>query len=243
VEGAAVAAVGADPASTAAKPAHRETSTRQAGAESLAGREAATGATLPPNPSGSSSGERGEARQETAPNPFFAQAAHPTKTAETVSFGSVAEAAAPPAADPLPVHEQVSMRISTLPDGLHEVTLRLSPEQLGDLRIDLKLNGGRMDAVVRAESQDAREALLRDVPALREALASNGITLSSFDVSLSGGGQAPDQNAPRQMGGWETGQGHRPQRESEPDAGSGGFRPVRPSVVENLGGTPGHWIA
>ncbi|HEY3490023.1 MAG TPA: flagellar hook-length control protein FliK [Candidatus Deferrimicrobiaceae bacterium] len=243
VEAAAVAAVGADPASATSKPAHRETSTRQAGAESLAGREAATGVTPLPNSSGSSSGERGEARPDTAPNPFFAQAAPATKAAETVSFGLVAETAAPPAPDPLPVHEQVSMRLSTLPDGLHEVTLRLSPEQLGDLRIDLKLNGGRMDAVVRAESQDAREALLRDVPALREALASNGITLSSFDVSLSSGGQTADQNAPRQMGGWETGQGHRPQRESEPDAGSGGFRPVRPSVGENLGGTPGHWIA
>jgi flagellar hook-length control protein FliK len=101
-----------------------------------------------------------------------------------------------------------------------------------------------MDATVRAENPEAREALLRDLPALREALASNGIVLSSFDVSLSGHGSSAEQQAPRQAAGWETGQGHRPRRESEQDASNPGFRPDRgTSRADSAGAAGGHWIA
>lgn len=237
-------AAAADALAAADRPTRHAAATAKADASSHGVREAASAAPVAPAHPGDPSGERNDAAAGSTPQPFFAAAAEPARRADGVApFAPLSDAApgAPP--DFAPLHEQVGMRLSTLPDGAHEVSLQLSPENLGNLRIDLKLSGGRMDAVVRAESPEAREALLRDIPALREALASSGITLSSFDVSLAGG-NSPEQHAPRQAGGWETGQGHRSRREGDAESAPGGFRPGRgTSQNETAGAAGGHWIA
>jgi flagellar hook-length control protein FliK len=240
---AAASPAAAEPLAEAGKPVRHAAAGSKAEAAAHGAREAAPAAPVAAPPSGDASGERGDAAPGAPPQPYFAAAAEPARRADgAAAFAPIAETApAPP--DFAPLHEQVAMRLVTLPDGAHEVALQLSPENLGNLRIDLKLSGGRMDAVVRAENPEAREALLRDVPALREALASGGITLSSFDVSLSGGSYA-DQQAPRQAGGWEAGQGHRPRRDGEAESAAGAFRPGRAaSQQEAAGAAGGHWIA
>ena len=64
--------------------------------------------------------------------------------------------------------------------------IRLNPEHLGKLKIELHIDSGRMDASVQADNAEARALLLREEPALREALRNAGVTLSSFNVALSG---------------------------------------------------------
>jgi len=90
------------------------------------------------------------------------------------------------ASPPLPLFEQVAMKMTPLPDGAHDVEIRLSPEHLGDLTIELHIGSGRMDASVQADNPETRALLLREEPALREALRNAGFTLSSFNVALSG---------------------------------------------------------
>ncbi len=87
---------------------------------------------------------------------------------------------------PPPLFEQVAMRMAATPDGAHEVEIRLAPEHLGKLKIELHIDSGRMDAAVRADNPEARSLLLLEEPALREALRNAGVTLSSFNVALSG---------------------------------------------------------
>jgi flagellar hook-length control protein FliK len=108
----------------------------------------------------------------------------------------------PGAPQPPPLFEQVAMRMTPLSDGAHDVEIRLVPEHLGKLRIELHIDSGRVDASVQADNSEARALLLREEPSLREALRSAGVTLSSFNVALSGepwkekrGGTQPNGDA------------------------------------------------
>ncbi len=203
-----------------------------------------TAAPAAPN-SGNASGDRHDLPKPGAESHqlFIANAGSVHRPESTFSVGRAADS---PAAAPdfAPLHEQVSMRLSTLPDGVHEISLSLSPENLGKLQIDLKISGGQMAATVRADNSDTRDSLLREMPALREALASRGIVLSSFDVSLSGGGNPAEQQAPRQASGWEMAQGNQSRREPGDENRTGGFRPARTTTqTDTNSGSGTHWIA
>ncbi|MGZ8459903.1 MAG: flagellar hook-length control protein FliK [Candidatus Deferrimicrobiaceae bacterium] len=104
---------------------------------------------------------------------------------------------APPS---VPLFEQVAMKMTPLPDGAHDVELRLNPEHLGKLKIELHIDSGRMDASVQADNSEARALLLREEPALREALRNAGVTLSSFNVALSGEPWREKKGAPQSNG-------------------------------------------
>ncbi|MEX2026931.1 MAG: flagellar hook-length control protein FliK, partial [Pirellulaceae bacterium] len=65
-----------------------------------------------------------------------------------------------------------------------ELTLRLSPPELGSLRLELHIQDGVMTAKLEAETPTARTALIENLPALRERLAEQGIRIERFDVDL-----------------------------------------------------------
>lgn len=75
------------------------------------------------------------------------------------------------------------------------VRIRLSPPELGSLRIELSVHGGVMAARLEADNPLTRSLLLENLPALRERLAEQQIRVERFDVDLSqrdsgGNGQA-----------------------------------------------------
>ncbi|MCL6482514.1 MAG: flagellar hook-length control protein FliK [Firmicutes bacterium] len=65
-----------------------------------------------------------------------------------------------------------------------EVRLRLSPPELGTLRIELRVQEGVLLVQLHAETEAARSAILDQLPVLRERLADQGIQLERFDVDL-----------------------------------------------------------
>ena len=65
-----------------------------------------------------------------------------------------------------------------------ELTLRLSPPELGSLRLELRVEDGVMTARLEAETEVARSALIEHLPVLRERLAEQGIRIEHFDVDL-----------------------------------------------------------
>lgn len=65
-----------------------------------------------------------------------------------------------------------------------EVRLRLSPPELGTLRIELRVQEGGLVAHLQTETEAARSALLDQLPVLRERLAEQGLRLERFDVDL-----------------------------------------------------------
>jgi flagellar hook-length control protein FliK len=75
------------------------------------------------------------------------------------------------------------------------VQVRLSPPELGALRIELTIQQGALSARLEAETTAARNMLLDNLPALRERLAQQDIRVERFDVDLrqdahSGGGSS-----------------------------------------------------
>jgi flagellar hook-length control protein FliK len=81
-----------------------------------------------------------------------------------------------------------------------EIHMRLSPPELGSLRLDVRVNGGELWASLQAETEAARAAILENLPALSERLAHQGLRIERFEVDLmqrqSGG--MPDQTGGRQ---------------------------------------------
>ena len=62
--------------------------------------------------------------------------------------------------------------------------LRLSPPELGALRLEVTLQNGVLTAKVEAETPLARSLLLDNLPVLRERLEDQGVRVDQFDVDL-----------------------------------------------------------
>jgi len=76
------------------------------------------------------------------------------------------------------------------------VRLRLSPPELGALRLEVTLRNGVMHAHVEAETPAARNLLLDNLPALRDRLAEQNIKVEQFDVDLADQGTSNSWQQP-----------------------------------------------
>lgn len=72
---------------------------------------------------------------------------------------------------------------TTSADG-GQMRLRLSPPELGSLKLDIVVRQGTVTAHVEAENAAARDVLLDNLPALRDRLAEQNIRLERFEVDL-----------------------------------------------------------
>jgi len=79
---------------------------------------------------------------------------------------------------------RVSRAIEVAGNGDGVVRLRLSPQALGALKMQVQISGGSLSATIEAESQTAKSLLLDNLPVLRERLASQNITIEQFDVNV-----------------------------------------------------------
>jgi flagellar hook-length control protein FliK len=91
-----------------------------------------------------------------------------------------------------------AVRAAQQRDG--RIQVRLSPPELGNLRIELAVQNGVMHAKLEAETPAARNALLDNLPALRDRLAQQDIRVEKFEVDIrrdtggsAGGGQTFDR--------------------------------------------------
>ncbi|MEX2170848.1 MAG: flagellar hook-length control protein FliK [Pirellulales bacterium] len=75
--------------------------------------------------------------------------------------------------------------------------LRLSPPELGSIKLELLVESGSLTARIEAETPSARKVLLDNLPALRERLAQQDIRVERFDVDVrrDGAGGQPDWQA------------------------------------------------
>jgi hypothetical protein len=88
-----------------------------------------------------------------------------------------------------------------------ELQMRLSPPELGSLRLAVRVQEGVLAARLEAETAEARFALIDNLPALRERLASAGIRVERFDVDLM-------QEHHREPSGQNNSQSREPSRQS-----------------------------
>lgn len=81
-----------------------------------------------------------------------------------------------------------------------EVQIRLSPPELGSMKLEMSLSDGVLTAKLEVETQKAQQILLDSLPNLKERLAEQGIRIEKFDVNLpqrdSSGQQSQQQDSP-----------------------------------------------
>jgi hypothetical protein len=68
-------------------------------------------------------------------------------------------------------------------NGREAASLRLSPEHLGPLEIQISVKDGQTNVVFGASSAETRNALEQSLPRLREMFAAQGLTLGNANVS------------------------------------------------------------
>ena len=66
--------------------------------------------------------------------------------------------------------------------GKHTASLRLSPEHLGPLEIQISMNDDQASVYFGAANADTRAALENALPKLREMFASQGLSLTDAGV-------------------------------------------------------------
>jgi len=88
--------------------------------------------------------------------------------------------------------------------------LRLSPPELGALRLEISLREGVMSARLEAETPAAHAVLLESLPGLRERLAQHDIRIERFDIDVAGQslGGAQQRSTPQDRQQRENGTGH-----------------------------------
>lgn len=86
--------------------------------------------------------------------------------------------------------------------GSQQITLTLSPDNLGELKMNLNLQGQKLSVEIVTENRTVRDAIVLHAEALKESLARQNITVESFDVTTNGkgsGNQGQNQNAWREL--------------------------------------------
>ena len=91
---------------------------------------------------------------------------------------------APVETDAARLISRVVRAFSAAQDRDGEVRLRLSPPELGSLRLDVRVENGALTAHLQTETDSARLAIIDNLPALRDRLAEQGIRIERFDVDL-----------------------------------------------------------
>ncbi len=88
--------------------------------------------------------------------------------------------------------------------GRHQVTLRLEPPELGQLRLQIRMQHQAMTLQVNAESQAVARLIESRLSDLREALAAHGIRMGRADVVVRtpASAEASGQHQNSQQGGW-----------------------------------------
>jgi flagellar hook-length control protein FliK len=104
-------------------------------------------------------------------------------TSVTLGTGSALPTAEPKA--PAPVSTQMSAHLTTfkgLADGTYETTLRLYPEELGQVSVRIQVNGGTVSIHAFGASDMAVQALREAMPDLRQDLLRSGLDLVDSQV-------------------------------------------------------------
>lgn len=70
-----------------------------------------------------------------------------------------------------------------LKTGSQQIKLTLSPENLGELKMNLNLQGQKLSVEIITENRMVRDMIRQNTDALKESLARQNITMESFDVT------------------------------------------------------------
>lgn len=133
-------------------------------------------------------------------SPQFTQESHPGREIARPDAGPIASdieghaqrqaahLSSPQAPAQLEIIEQIARAArAELRPGHSELTLRLDPPSLGAVSMRVVSQGSAMTAHLEASVEASRDLITASLPALKEALAAQGINISHFSVTVGGG--------------------------------------------------------
>ncbi|WP_207260629.1 flagellar hook-length control protein FliK [Desulfovibrio sp. Huiquan2017] len=82
--------------------------------------------------------------------------------------------------------------LKTLRNGAKQLTLQLTPENLGKLSIVLSVHGKEVSATIRTENSDAHKIITENLHIIKNSLESQGLKVDKLDVQA---GLADNQNS------------------------------------------------
>jgi flagellar hook-length control protein FliK len=179
------------------------------------------------NPSGNGNNSAGQNQNGQA----HQMAAQQHKT-EPVSATGAAPAARemhePSKPEPMEQHilQQVKDQLAgrDFKPGSEQMFIRLTPNNLGELTLNLKMENQQLKIDIVADKSMVRDTLLKHVDSLRETLAKQNITMESFNVSTGSNGNQSGRNQndwrelalQRQQNAWMASGGYRTQEPAVP---------------------------
>ncbi len=91
---------------------------------------------------------------------------------------------------PEQIAQQVRERLTRheVKPGNQQISLTLSPENMGELKMNLNLQGQQLSVEIVTESRAVRDAIMQHSDSLKESLARQNISVESFDVTSNGRG-------------------------------------------------------
>ncbi|GFO67307.1 hypothetical protein GMLC_08860 [Geomonas limicola] len=77
--------------------------------------------------------------------------------------------------------------------GNGELSIRLNPGELGELKIQVRMEDNRVRVEVQADNKMVKDLLMSNLDSLKDSLTSKNFTMEGFDVSTGGGFNSPLQ--------------------------------------------------
>jgi hypothetical protein len=83
------------------------------------------------------------------------------------------------------IHQQVREKLESGDYGVNKgnITLKLHPEELGELKINLRMEDQRLKIEIMTENPSVKEALMQNLDTLKETLSRQNISMERFNVS------------------------------------------------------------
>jgi flagellar hook-length control protein FliK len=132
-------------------------------------------------------GGQGASGQEGAPPPSLVPAIAPPATAAPPAAAMAQAGPVSPTLPPEVADQVIQQVVSSLKmqwkDGVGEARLHLRPDALGSVSVSLRVEGGAVTAVVRAENPQVQEWVLQHQQTLRQQMEAAGLHLDEFVVS------------------------------------------------------------
>ncbi|QEG42737.1 flagellar hook-length control protein FliK [Roseimaritima ulvae] len=146
---------------------------------------AAAGASAATKSSLSASGGESTAAPRTVTDPTVGAESTSSKDIRATTAGKEANEG-PRVADRALLVQRVSRAFQRLGVDGGQVRIRLHPEELGGVQLQLNMQGQRMSGRVVTETEAARSILTQHLPELRQRLADQGMQVERLEVQLEG---------------------------------------------------------
>jgi len=140
----------------------------------------------------------GDAGQKGNPEQKTQSAAGPAAQPQGVGLPAAANVEAPlPEAKPVnlksALHESI---LSQIKDGVvthddkgnGQMSIRLNPGELGELKIQVRMDDNRLHVEVQADNKMVKDLLMSNLDSLKDSLTAKNFSMEGFDVSTGGGG-------------------------------------------------------